>query len=142
MIGTLNREDVMRELLTEPGTWAVVGCSPQAASVSYGVAHALWQHGHRVIPVNPSAEGEMFGEPFRRSLSDIDEHVDVVDIFRRADGVADLVDDAIPLHPTAIWLQLGAIDHDAAARATKAGIHVIMDRCPKIEYASFAMRAR
>jgi uncharacterized protein len=134
MRGTLNDPEVLHRLLTTPGRWVVVGCSPQAASVSYGVARSLVDHGHQVVPVNPSVDGELFGEPFRASLADVEGPVDVVDIFRRADGVAELVDQALPLHPEAIWLQLGAVDHEAAERANAAGIHVVMDRCPKIEY--------
>jgi predicted CoA-binding protein len=147
MTGTLNDAAVIEDLLATPRTWALVGRSRAAATVALGVARALHDHGHRIIPVNPAihngGEGEgaigWFGEPAHAALADVGEPVDVVDIFRRAAGVGELVDEAIPLKPHAIWLQLGAVDDGAARRATDAGIHVVMDRCPKIEYARRAL---
>jgi predicted CoA-binding protein len=114
--------------------WAVVGCSPDPARDSYGVAGFLLRHGYDVIPVHPSG-GERFGRECFRSLADIppDRGVEVVDVFRRADRAGEHVDEAIALGARAVWLQLGVVDEAAAARARAAGLRVVMDRCPKIE---------
>jgi predicted CoA-binding protein len=120
-MATLNDPDVIADLLDTPRTWAMVGCSPPAAAVAERVGGALTAHGHRLAPVCAR-------------LADLPETPDVVDIYRRAEGVAALVDEALARPPYAIWLQLGAVDHDAARRALDAGVHVVMDRCPAIEY--------
>jgi predicted CoA-binding protein len=133
-VATLNDPDVIADLLDVPRTWALVGCSPPAAAVAERVGGALAAHGHRLLLVNPSVSGESFGAPVRARLADLPEAPDVVDIYRRAEGVAELVDEALVRPPYAIWLQLGAVDHDAAQRALDAGVHVVMDRCPAIEY--------
>jgi predicted CoA-binding protein len=116
-------------------TWAVVGASPDPMRDSNDVARTLQRWGYRVIPVNPTAE-ELFGERCYASLGDIPdtEDVDVVDIFRRSEDAGRHVDEAIEIGAKAVWMQLGVIDAAAARRATDAGLLVVMDRCPKIEY--------
>jgi Predicted CoA-binding protein len=94
----------------------------------------LQGHGYRVIPVNPMITGEhIHGEYVWRELGQIGEPIDMVDIFRRSSEVGPVVDQAIAIGAKAIWMQLGVIDDDAAARAEAAGLKVVMDHCPKIE---------
>jgi hypothetical protein len=114
--------------------WAVVGCSPDPGRDSYGVARFLLDRGYDVVPVHPSG-GERFGLECFRSLAEVPagRGIEVVDVFRRADRAGAHVDEAIALGARAVWLQLGVVDEAAAARARKAGLRVVMDRCPKIE---------
>ena len=115
-------------------TWAVVGCSPDPGRASNRVARFLQAHGYRVIPVRPGVD-EILGERCWPSLEDIppEEGVEVVDIFRRSELAGRHVDEAIAVGANAVWLQLGVVDEDAAARARDAGLEVVMDRCPAIE---------
>ena len=116
-------------------TWAVVGCSPNPVRDSNSVARFLQQRGKRIIPVNPnSCPGEILGEECYPDLTSIDEPVEVVDIFRRSEFAGAHVDEAIAIGARAVWMQLGVIDEEAAARAREAGLLVVMDRCPKIEW--------
>jgi hypothetical protein len=110
-------------------TWAVVGWSPDPGRDSHGVASFLEARGKRVLRVNPRSE-----EADAAVLADLDEPVDVVDVFRRADQAGVHVDEAIALGAGAVWLQLGVVDEAAAQRARDAGLLVVMDRCPKIEW--------
>jgi predicted CoA-binding protein len=129
-----SQPDVIRRVLTQTHTWAVVGCSPDPSRVSHRVAQVLRRNGFRVIPVNPALD-VLFGERCYPSVTAIPsaEVVDVVDIFRRADQAGAIVDEAITAGVGAVWLQLGVIDEAAAGRALAAGLDVIMDRCPAIE---------
>jgi uncharacterized protein len=116
-------------------TWAVVGCSPDPRRDSHSVAAFLQARGKRVIPVNPRAcPGEILGEECHPDLASIDEPVEVVDIFRRSEFAGAHVDEAIAIGAKAVWMQLGVIDEQAAERAREAGLLVVMDRCPKIEW--------
>jgi hypothetical protein len=129
-------DDDVRELLTATETWAVVGCSPDPGRDSHRIAALLQARGKRVIPINPSADS-ILGEKCYRSLGEVpaDLNVDVVDVFRRSDQAGAHVDEAIARPGVkGVWLQLGVIDHDAAQRAKKAGLRIVMDRCPAIEY--------
>ncbi|HEV3389813.1 MAG TPA: CoA-binding protein [Solirubrobacteraceae bacterium] len=128
--------ETIREVLTETHTWAVVGCSPDPRRDSNRIARLLQSHGYRVIPVNPNAEGdELLGEHRYGSLAEIpeSEHVEVVDIFRRAEHAGVHVDQAIQSGAHAVWMQLGVIDEAAAQRALDAGLRVVMNRCPAME---------
>jgi predicted CoA-binding protein/ubiquinone/menaquinone biosynthesis C-methylase UbiE len=124
----------VREVLSRYRSWAVVGCSPDSSRDSNRVARFLKSHGYRVIPVNPEAS-EVLGERSYPSLRDVPgaERVEVVDIFRRSEHAGRHVDEAIAIGARAVWLQLGVIDDDAAERARRAGLEVVMDRCPAIE---------
>ena len=124
-------EDI-RFALEQTRTWAVVGCSPDPGRDSHRIAALLQRRGFRVIPVNPAAS-EILGERCYASVGEIGEPVDVVDVFRRASEAGAHVDEAIASGAKAVWLQLGVIDEDAAARAREAGLRVVMDRCPAIE---------
>jgi predicted CoA-binding protein len=126
-------EDVTR-LLRTARTIAVVGLSPDRTRPSHGVAKALQRFGYRIVPVNPFAES-ILGEPAVGSLEQVaevlgpDERIDIVDVFRRREHIAGIVDDCIRLTLPALWLQEGVVDEAAAARAVQAGIVVVMDRC-------------
>jgi predicted CoA-binding protein len=130
-------QETIRSLLEEAETWAVVGCSPDPRRDSHRIAGLLQSRGKRVIPVNPAAAGaEIHGEPAYASLHDLPAgiEVDVVDIFRRSSEAGAHVDEAIAIGARAVWMQLGVIDRAAAARALEAGLLVVMDRCPAIEW--------
>jgi predicted CoA-binding protein len=124
-------EDI-RFALEQTQTWAVVGCSPDPYRDSNRIAALLQSRGFRVIPVNPNAD-EILGERCVGSVHDIEEPVDVVDIFRRSSEAGAHVDEAIAIGAKAVWMQLGVIDPAAAERARDAGLRVVMDRCPAIE---------
>lgn len=135
----VNDEAVIRRLLTTPATWAVVGLSANRERASYGVGAWLREElGMRLVPVNPRGEG-VFGEPGFRSLAAVPdgEQVAVVDCFVNSRRVGEVVDQAIAererLGIGAVWLQLGVVDEQAAARALAAGLDVVMDTCPHIQ---------
>jgi hypothetical protein len=120
---------------------AIVGASANRSRPVYLVMKYLISKGFRVIPVNPGqAGGEILDQKVHARLSDIPEPVDMVDIFRRADAVPAIVDEAIAMtpRPRVIWMQLTIRHDEAAAKAEAAGMTVIMDRCPKIEYGRLA----
>jgi predicted CoA-binding protein len=114
-------------------TWAVVGLTGHDWRAAYRVSRFLQQQGRRIVPVNPGAE-PVHGEPGYARLADIPFKVDVVDIFRRSDQAGAHVDEAIEIGAGAVWLQLGVVDEEAAARADAAGLDVVMDTCPMIEW--------
>jgi predicted CoA-binding protein len=126
-------DEKIRAILATPRTVAVVGCSPDPSRDSHEIASLLRSRGHRIIPVNP-ATTEILGEICYPSLRHVPEPVEMVDVFRRSEFVGAIADDAIAIKAAILWLQLGVIDEDAAARATAAGLTVVMDRCPAIEY--------
>jgi uncharacterized protein len=124
---------VIRDILATPRRVAVVGCSPDPLRDSHRVARLLIEKGHTVIPVNPGAR-EVLGRTCYMSLRVVPGQVEMVDIFRRADQAGPVVDEAVAIGAKIVWMQLGVIDEAAAARAQAAGLTVIMDRCPAIEY--------
>ena len=120
--------DVAEKILTSARTIAVVGLSPDPRRPSHGVARYLQRAGYRVIPVNPKVD-EVLGERAYPNLRQVPEPIDVVDVFRRSEFVGPIVDDAIAIKASAVWLQDGVVDGDAAARARAAGLDVVMDDC-------------
>lgn len=126
--------DPISELLKASRTIAVVGLSSNKMRPSYGVAQYLQRAGYRIIPVNPN-ETEVFGERAVARLEDIREKVDIVDIFRRSEFVSPIVESAIAIGAKAVWMQEGVIHEDAAERARRAGLFVVMDHCILKEHA-------
>ena len=122
------------DLLASTRTIAMIGASDRPDRPSYRVMKVLQDHGYRVLPVNPQITGEhVHGEYVWRELAQIGEPIDLVDIFRRPQAAGEAVDEAIKAGAKAVWMQLGVINEDAAARAEAAGLKVVMDRCPAIE---------
>ena len=116
------------ELLKTSRTIAVVGLSSKRFRPSYGVAEYMQRNGYRIIPVNPSVQA-VLGEKCYPDLDSVPERVDIVDIFRRAEFVPEIVEAAIRIGARAVWMQEGVVHEAAAARAAKAGLEVVMDRC-------------
>jgi uncharacterized protein len=130
----LTRDEDIYELLANARTIAMVGASDRPDRPSHGVMRYLQERGYRVIPVNPQITGErIHGEFVWRELAQIGEPIDLVDIFRRPAAAGEAVDEAIAIGAKAVWLQIGVINEEAAARAEAAGLKVVMDRCPKID---------
>lgn len=136
----INDPEAISDVLLNPTTWAVVGLSGNTGRTAYRIARWLNEHlQHTIIPVHPSAE-TVLGEQGYATLADIPDgtQVDVVDCFVRSALVGDIVDQAIDekdrLGIQLVWLQLGVVDEHAAGRALAAGLEVVMDTCPKIEY--------
>ena len=127
----------IRGILNTVKTIAMVGISPKVNRPSYFAFKYLLERGYRMIPVNPGqAGGEILGQKVYAKLADITEPVDMVDIFRASEHAPGIVQEALALtpRPQVIWMQLGVRNNDAAALAEAAGIKVVMNRCPKIEY--------
>lgn len=130
-------DDLLRKVLKENHVFACVGVSPNPVRPSHYVARYLGLKGYRVIPVNPGQAGKtLFGETVMANLSDINDAVDVVDIFRRSEAVPEIVETALAMRhkPRVIWMQIGVTHAEATARAEAEGLIVIQNRCPKIEY--------
>ncbi len=129
-------DDYIRGILGRVKTLAMVGASANWIRPSYFAMKYLRQKGYRVIPVNPRAAGEkILGETAYGSLRDIPEPVDMVDVFRGSAEAGQITDDAIAIGAKVVWMQIGVRDEAAARRAEAAGLQVVMNRCPKIEYA-------
>ena len=137
----LTSDQDLTELLQGARTIALVGASDRPDRASYGVMKFLQDRGYRVFPVNPRITGEhVHGEYVWRELAQIGEPIDIVDIFMKSENVGPIVDDAIAVGAKAVWMQLGVIDEAAAARAEAAGLKVVMDHCPKIEFARLGLK--
>lgn len=130
-------DNYIRAILNSVKSIAMVGASPVNVRPSYFAFKYLAQRGYDMIPVNPGHVGkELLGKPFVASLADIDRPIDMIDIFRNSSHILPVVEEALTLDPLpkVIWMQLGARDEVAAAKAESVGIKVVMNRCPKIEY--------
>lgn len=133
-------DELIRRVLTESRVIAIIGASPKPDRASYRVMRFLLDHGHTVHPVNPTcAGGTIHGQTVLGHLETLTGSIDMVDIFRRSELAGEAVDEAIAIGAKVVWMQLGVIDEDAAARAEGAGLTVIMDRCPIIEYRRLGM---
>ncbi|MBA3834946.1 MAG: CoA-binding protein [Sphingomonas sp.] len=136
----IHNDEEIAELLTNARTIAMVGASDNPSRASFGVMKFLQDRGYRVIPVNPTITGEhVHGEFIWRDLSQVGVPIDIVDIFRNSEAAGAAVDQAIAVGAKAVWMQLGVINEEAAARAEAAGLKVVMDRCPKIEFARLGL---
>ena len=126
---------LIRRILGRARTIAVVGASPRWIRPSYFAMKYLQGKGYRMIPVNPQATGEkILGQTVYANLKDVPEPIDIVDVFRASETVGPIVGEAIEIGAKCIWMQLGVINAEAAAKAEASGLTVIMDRCVKIEF--------
>jgi len=130
-----NSRELAESIREQVKTIAVVGASDKQHRPVYGVMRFLQNQAYRCYPVNPRLAGqEVLGETTYASLSDIPESIDMVDIFRNSDDAGAIVDEAIAVGVKVVWMQLGVVNEEAAARAEAAGLTVIMDRCPAIDW--------
>ena len=123
----------IRFMLEECATWAVVGLSGDPGRTAYSIARMLQQRGKRIVPVHPDAP-TVLGEQGYATLADIPFPVDVVDVFRRSDAAGQFADEAVAIGAKAVWFQLGVVDHAAFRRTTAAGVPMVMDTCPAMEW--------
>lgn len=131
-----NPTDAEREkLLKEAKNIAVVGCSDKPERTSYLIAAALQDAGYRIFPVNPYLTDPVLGEKPYRSLSEINEPIDIVNVFRRSEEVFPIAEEAVKVRAKAIWMQIGVWNEEAAELAAENGLIVIMDRCIKVDHA-------
>ena len=129
-------EKYIREILQEVKTIAVVGASGNNTRDSYKVMEVLLQHGYQIFPINPNEEGNLIlGQLCFADLSSVPEKVDMVDVFRAEDAVIGVTKEAIQIGAKVLWMQLGIFNEEASELAKKAGLKVVMNRCPKIELA-------
>ncbi|HSK27010.1 MAG TPA: CoA-binding protein [Jiangellales bacterium] len=126
-------DEAVRRILEDCETWAVVGLSGNTARAAYGVARFLQEHGKRIVPVHPRAEA-VHGEQGYRTLADVPFPVDCVDVFVRSELAGGIADEAVAVGASAVWFQLGVVDAAAYRRVTAAGLEMVMDRCPAIEW--------
>ena len=128
-------DSYIRDILRDVKTIAMVGASPNWNRPSFFAMKYLQAKGYRVIPVNPREAGnEILGETVYAGLKEIPHPIDMVDCFRNSDAIPPIAEEAVKIGAKVLWLQLGVRHDEAAARAENAGIRVVMDRCPKIEY--------
>jgi predicted CoA-binding protein len=129
--------EVVDLMLDDLETWAVVGLSGDPDRTAYRVAAALQQAGKRIVPIHPrfaDGEGSVLGERGYPSLADVPFDVDVVDVFRRSEAAGQFADEAVAIGAKAVWFQLGVVDEAAFARTWAAGVPIVMDTCPLIEW--------
>src|SRR5215831_11500368 len=126
--------DELKRLLVEAKTIAMVGASSNPDRPSNGIMRKLLHVGYRVIPVNPN-ETTVLGEHAYASLSDVPEHIDIVDVFRRAEFTPAIADEAVKVGARALWLQSGVVNDDAAAKGEAGGLTVVMDACIGVMHA-------
>ncbi|HEX6246429.1 MAG TPA: CoA-binding protein [Nocardioidaceae bacterium] len=132
-------EDHIRFMLEECKTWAVVGLSGDPSRTAYRIARLLQERGKRIVPVHPEAN-HVLGEDGYASLAEIPFEVDVVDVFRRSEAAGEFADQAVAIGAKGVWFQLGVVDHDAFRRTTEAGVPMVMDTCPAMEWPRLARR--
>ena len=126
-------DDSVSLMLDDLETWAIVGLSDNPARTAHSIALLLQQHGKRIVPIHPSAQ-TVHGEQGYATLTEVPFPIDVVDVFRRSEDAGEFADQAVAIGAKAVWFQLGVIDEDAFARATAAGVAMVMDTCPAIEW--------
>lgn len=125
--------DKIRRILAGCETWAIVGLANHPHRAAYGVARFLQQQGKRIVPVHPDAE-TVLGEQGYAKLADIPFPVDCVDVFRRSEAAGEFADSAVAIGAKAVWFQLDVVDEEAYERTTAAGLDMVMNRCPAIEW--------
>jgi uncharacterized protein len=127
-------------MLEKCRTWAVVGLSGNPHRTAFSIAAFLQRNGKRIVPVHPDAP-TVLGEQGYASLADVPFEIDCVDVFRRSEAAGEFADQAVDVGAKAVWFQLGVVDHEAFRRTTEAGVPMVMDTCPKIEWPRLAGRA-
>ena len=120
-------------MLDDCETWAVVGLSGDPGKTAYEIAQLLQSRGKRIVPIHPSAP-TVLGEQGYATLADVPFPVDVVDVFRRSESAGEFADQAVAIGARGVWFQLGVVDEDAFSRTTEAGLAMVMDTCPAIEW--------
>lgn len=120
-------------MLNDLDTWAVVGLSGDTSKTAYRIAALLQSRGKRIVPIHPSAP-TVLGEQGYASLADVPFPIDVVDVFRRSEAAGQFADEAVKVGAKGVWFQLGVVDEDAFERTTAAGVPMVMDTCPAIEW--------
>lgn len=125
--------DSVHLMLEECHTWAVVGLSTDTSRTAYSIAELLQRRGKRIVPVHP-ASPVVLGEQGYATLADIPFDVDVVDVFRRSEAAGEFADQAVAIGARGVWFQLGVVDEAAFARTLAAGVPMVMDTCPAIEW--------
>ncbi|MCZ4278975.1 CoA-binding protein [Rhodococcoides yunnanense] len=120
-------------MLDRLDTWAIVGLSGDPAKTAYEIATVLQEHGKKIVPIHPSAP-TVLGEQGYASLKDVPFPIDVVDVFRRSDSAGQFADEAVAIGAKGVWFQLGVIDEAAFERTVAAGVPMIMDTCPAIQW--------
>ena len=136
-IPTWQDREAVRFMLDDCETWAVVGLSGDPDRTAYTIASLLQSHGKRIVPIHPSAaDGSLtvLGERAYASLADVPFPIDVVDVFRRSEAAGEFADQAVAVGAKAVWFQLGVVDQAAFERTTAAGVPMVMDTCPAIEW--------
>ena len=123
----------IRFMLEDCETWAVVGLSGDPSRTAYSIAALLQRHGKRIVPVHPAAP-VVLGEQGYATLAEVPFPVDVVDVFRRSEAAGQFADEAVAVGAKGVWFQLGVVDHDAFRRTTEAGVAMVMDTCPAMEW--------
>ena len=130
--------EAVERMLDDLGTWAVVGLSGDPSRTAYSIASLLQERGKRVVPIHPAfADADapaVLGEQGYAALADVPFPVDVVDVFRRSEAAGEFADQAVAIGAKGVWFQLGVVDEDAFARTTAAGVAMVMDTCPAIEW--------
>ncbi|MDV2476251.1 CoA-binding protein [Rhodococcus zopfii] len=125
--------DAVEFMLDECDTWAVVGLSGDPTRTAYEIAGLLQSRGKRIVPIHPSAQ-TVLGEQGYATLADVPFPIDVVDVFRRSEAAGEFADQAVDVGAKAVWFQLGVVDEDAFDRTIAAGVPMVMDTCPAIEW--------
>lgn len=120
-------------MLDECDTWAIVGLSGDPSRTAYEIAELLQSRGKRIVPIHPSAQ-TVLGEQGYATLADVPFPIDVVDVFRRSEAAGEFADQAVNVGAKAVWFQLGVVDEDAFDRTIAAGVPMVMDTCPAIEW--------
>jgi uncharacterized protein len=123
----------IRFLLDDCETWAVVGLSGSPDRTAYRIAQMLQDRGKRIVPIHPDAP-TVLGETGYATLADVPFPIDVVDVFRRSEAAGEFADQAVAVGARGVWFQLGVVDHEAFRRTTEAGVPMVMDTCPAIEW--------
>ena len=136
-MGEWQRTEWVDLMLDELETWAVIGLSGDTGRTAYSIAALLQRRGKRIVPIHPrfaDDDDEVLGERGYPTLADVPFPVDVVDVFRRSEAAGEFADQAVAVGARAVWFQLGVVDADAFGRTTAAGVPMVMDACPAIEW--------